>query len=261
MQGYPYTWANKQYVDAFMSGVQEPWVFQGGVQTEIQRLMPLDGAADLLVPLWPSTPFADMCEIRPYTKEDEAKVYEVCQKVYEEQSSDQLVSEHPQLVADRQVGGFLTLSQDYSFVIEFQGEVCGYVTAALEAKEFNKSIQNDWIPVMQQKYSRPGNIDGLTPEQEMMASFYSDEPVLPEKLTPFPSVLQMRLLPAALQDVGITKRALATVIAALKSNGSHGIHVEVPSGDTSTVEFYTKLGFFGLQVDDGEQTKVLVRSI
>ena len=30
------TGANKQYVDAFMSGVQEPWVFQGGVQAEIQ---------------------------------------------------------------------------------------------------------------------------------------------------------------------------------------------------------------------------------
>jgi len=261
MQSYPYTWANKQYVDAFMSGVQEPWVFQGGVQAEIQRLMPLDGAADLLLPMWPSTPITHMCEVRPYTEEDQEKIYEVCQKVYEEQSSISQGSEHPQLVADRQVGGFLTLSPEYCFVIEFQGEVCGYVTAALDAKEFNKSAQGNWIPVMQQKYSRPGTADSLTPEQEIMESFYCDEPILPEKLTPFPSVLQMRLLQTALQDVGITKRALAVLIAALKANGSHGIHVEIPTNDSHAMEFHTKLGFFGLALDESDMTKVLVRSI
>ena len=204
-----------------------------------------------------------MCEVRPYTKEDEGSIYEVCQTVYEQQSTNQPGLEHPQLVADRQVGGFLTLSPEYTFVIEYRGEVCGYVTAALEAKEFNKGIQNNWIPIMQQKYSRPGSTaeNSLTPEQEMMESFYTDEPVLPEKLTPFPSVLQMRLLPTAMQDVGIAKRALAVLTAALKANGSNGIHVEIPAQDTAAIEFHTKLGFFALALEDSDITKVLVRSI
>ena len=70
------------------------------------------------------------------------------------------------LVIHRMVGGLLTLSPQYCFVIEnTEGEVCGYVLSALDAKAFLQQAKMAWIPEMQTKYPKPEPSSTYSPAQ------------------------------------------------------------------------------------------------
>jgi hypothetical protein len=60
----------------------------------------------------------------------------------------------------------------------------------------------------------------------------------------------MDILPDRIQDTTIAKRAMASVIAALKIGGAHGIHTEIHVGDQNTSLFFTKLGFVEIPLPD-----------
>jgi protein O-GlcNAcase/histone acetyltransferase len=53
------------------------------------------------------------------------------------------------------VGGFLTLTPEFSFVVEDDVGVVGYTLAALDAKQFHKKLELAWLPEMCRKYPRP----------------------------------------------------------------------------------------------------------
>ena len=58
-------------------------------------------------------------------------------------------------VVFRLIGAFLKYSPQYSFVIEDHEGICGYVLAALDAKDFTDKLEKDWLPAMQLKYPKP----------------------------------------------------------------------------------------------------------
>lgn len=53
------------------------------------------------------------------------------------------------------VGGFLTLSNEYCFVVEDDTGICGYALAALDAQQFNKKLEIAWKPELCLKYPAP----------------------------------------------------------------------------------------------------------
>ena len=55
------------------------------------------------------------------------------------------------------MGGFLTLSPEFCFVIEDGNDLVGYAAAALNAKQFLQKLKIAWIPEMCQKY--PDKLD------------------------------------------------------------------------------------------------------
>ena len=55
----------------------------------------------------------------------------------------------------RLVGGLITLNNQYSFVVENNEGMCGYVVAAPDANEFHTRMTVSWLPEMQQKYPAP----------------------------------------------------------------------------------------------------------
>jgi len=50
------------------------------------------------------------------------------------------------------VGGFLTLTPEFCFVVEDDDGVVGYTLAALDAKQFHKKLEVAWLPEMCCKY-------------------------------------------------------------------------------------------------------------
>lgn len=50
------------------------------------------------------------------------------------------------------MGKFLTLSPEYSFVIEDDVGICGYVVAGVDARDLSKKSKMSWIPTMCEKY-------------------------------------------------------------------------------------------------------------
>lgn len=261
---------SKGYKEAFISGEQEPWLFRGGLTAELQRLLPLESVSDLFLYKPPESPSSKTYTIRPYLPSDEPLVYEVCRKTCDDgMDGTQVFPEFPNLIGDKAVlykfllvGGFLTLSNEYCFVVEDETGVCGYALAALDAQQFSKKLEAAWTPELCVKYPVPikESSEMLTPAEfmplvecigrEIMNSFHSRAVKVPDIVYKHhPSRVTMSMLPSII-DSSVSKRLLACVLAALKANGSHGVFSQVTMGDKNVVEFYTKLGFLEIALPD-----------
>ncbi|XP_046668184.1 protein O-GlcNAcase isoform X2 [Homalodisca vitripennis] len=238
-----YTWFSKGWKESFMSGDQEPWVFRGGLTADLQRLIPVDAGSDLFVYKAPDVPCSKIYTVRPYLLEDEPGVYNVCRKTFM-WSSPSL----PNLIPDRLVGAFLTLSPELSLVVEDETGVVGYAVAALDARQFYSKVRLAWLPEMCQKYPAiPQSSEKLSAEEEMINWFHSPklEDVPDSVHSQHPSVMSCSLL-ATVFDQSVAKRLIICLLAALRANGSFGVYVVVSSQDRPLIEFYSKLGFVEL---------------
>lgn len=72
----------------------------------------------------------------------------------------------------RFVGGFLTLSPDYGFVLEDEEGICGYALGTVDVKPFVKNCQMSWIPFMQEKYNKPDTEKDLSEAEVCMSCHF-----------------------------------------------------------------------------------------
>jgi len=174
---------------------------------------------------------------------DEPAIYEICRRTCDDGADGtDIFPFHKDLVGDKMIGAFLAQSPEYSFVIEDELGVCGYVLAALDAQVHNDKLEKQWVPSMQEKYPKPSSVDNLTPAEEMISSFHSHKGYNSDFLQKmYPSLVRLDMLPGRCHDA-IARHALACAVAALKTNGSHGIYAEVHVGDRATVDRYAALG-------------------
>ncbi|KAH0947106.1 hypothetical protein HN011_003576 [Eciton burchellii] len=236
-----YTWFSNGWKETFMSGEQEPWVFRGGLTADLQRLIPVDNGNDLFVYKAPEVPTSKIYTIRPYLPSDEEAVYSVCNQINNCTTSS--------AVADRLVGGFLTLSPEMCMVVEDEDGIVGYAVAILNVKSYNQKLAISWIPELRMKYPLDSNIGELPQNvQDAIRYFHSFIPDVSEQLCrQHPSKLMCTVLPSV-TDQSICKRLITCVLAALRANGSFGVHTTISSTDKESQEFYGKLGFLDLNL-------------
>ncbi|XP_017760323.1 PREDICTED: protein O-GlcNAcase isoform X2 [Eufriesea mexicana] len=250
-----YTWFSNGWKETFMSGDQEPWVFRGGLTADLQRLIPVDSGNDLFVYKAPEVPSSKIYTIRPYLTSDENAVYAVCNKICGCVASS--------AVADRLVGGFLTLSPELCMVVEDENGIVGYALAALNVKTYNQKLAVSWIPELRLKYPLEDNINELPQNvQDAIRYFHSFTSDVSEQLCrQHPSMLLCAILPGV-TDQSVPKRLITCILAALRANGSFGVHTIMSSMDKESHEFYSKLGFVDLNLAHEEHPgiKTMCRS-
>ncbi|KAL8621286.1 hypothetical protein ACOMHN_008111 [Nucella lapillus] len=238
------TWFSEGYKEAFTSGDMEPWTFRGGLQSELQRFLPVAPAHDLFFIKPPEIIVPVLPRFRPYQPHDEEQVYDICLKTCDDgMDGTDVFPENPKLIGDRLVGRFLALSPEFCFVVEDQNGVNGYVLAARDAHSFMTKTRDSWAPSMCEKYPKPLQ-DDISPAEEVMLSFHSD-PVDPGEDVHgrYPSILRLDILAGRLADPAVPRRLLACALCALKAAGSCGVHTELNAGDEFMADIYAKLGF------------------
>uniref|UniRef100_A0A7N6A0T1 Protein O-GlcNAcase n=1 Tax=Anabas testudineus TaxID=64144 RepID=A0A7N6A0T1_ANATE len=273
---YPYIWDIKSIISMvksfvqwlgcrsqssaqFLRGDQEPWAFRGGLAGEFQRLLPIEGANDLFYQPPPSMPTSKIYTIRPYFTKDESAVYKICKEMYCEGMEDVPFSnDDPDLIGDRLVGGLLTLSSDYGFVLEDDEGICGYALGTVDVKPFIKKCKLNWIPFMQEKYHKPDCEKDLTEAEKMMLSFHEDEEGLPDSfLSNFPSLIKVDIH-AKVTDPSVAKSMMGCLLSSIKANGSHGAFCKVRQTDKRMLDFYSKLGCFEVAKMEGFPKDVII---
>ncbi|OTF69764.1 hypothetical protein BLA29_010325, partial [Euroglyphus maynei] len=201
---------------------------------------------DLFLYKAPESPTSRIYTIRPYLPKDLQSVYEICFKNYDRHI---YLDGQNEMVGDKLIGGFLTLSPEYCFVVEDNDRLCGYALAVLDAKNYFAKLQVSWIPEMLEKYPLMAN-EQLSLNEKYVGQFidemhyqYKQNLSDPEELfNHYPSLLTLSVM-SNIIDLSVPKRMLTCVIAALKANGSKGLYCRIPSNDKKMVEFYLKLGF------------------
>ncbi|KAK7109534.1 protein O-GlcNAcase-like [Littorina saxatilis] len=238
------TWFSQGYREIFTSGDQEPWVFRGGLQAELQRLLPICATHDLFLIKTPDWVIQALYRNRPYKQEDQTSVYDICLKTCDDgMDGSEAFSEFPHLLGDRLVGSFLAFSPEFCFVVEGEHSMCGYAMAALDAQDLATKSNQAWVPAMQDKYSRPAQ-ENLSPAEKIMLSFHTESLEVREDVyLSYPSVVRMDVMFSRVYDPAVPQRLLASALCAIKAAGSKGVHTKLNSGDKFMVDFYTKLGF------------------
>ena len=139
-----------------------------------------------------------------------------------------------------------------AFVAEDTAGVGGYIVGALDSRAFEERLESDWWPGLRTRYPEPP--PGLpperwTPDQQMVSMIHHPWPTPDELASRYPSHLHINLLPR-LQASGYGSQLTRTLIAALRDQGSRGVHLHVPRSNRRAPGFYRHIGFTELRATD-----------
>ncbi|NWH42321.1 OGA GlcNAcase, partial [Chloropsis hardwickii] len=219
----------------------EPWARRGGLFGELQALLPVGNSCDLFYhppPLFPSSQLYLLRPLLPLDKwvlsswgtKDEAALSFL--------RSSSLSSALP----GRLLGSFLSLSPEYTFVLEDEGGPCGYAAGALHAEGFLQQRDSSWLPAIRHKYPPDLGTGGPALGQEAVLFFHAEPLAVPQPvLRRFPSLVQLGTAPRVL-DVGASRSLALCLLSALRANGSRGVFCQVSDTDRQQLSFYSKLG-------------------
>ncbi|KFV53521.1 Bifunctional protein NCOAT, partial [Tyto alba] len=184
-----------------LGGDAEPWTRRGGLFGELQALLPVGNSCDLFYHPPPLFPSSQLYLLRPLLPLD--KVGALTQRSGPLHSGQRLGSKCQlslvPALAGRLLGSFLSLSPEYTFVLEDEGGLCGYAAGALCA-------DSSWLPAVRHKYPRDLGAGapalGQDALEEALLFFHAEPPAVPlPVLQHFPSLVQLGTVPRVL-DVG-----------------------------------------------------------
>ncbi|NWX81217.1 OGA GlcNAcase, partial [Alca torda] len=241
-------WLGCQSITApmLLGGDAEPWARRGGLFGELQALLPVGNSCDLFYHpplLFPSSQLYFLRPLLPLDKwgRDWAGQAEPGLRL----GSGRKLSAAPAL-AGRLLGSFLSLSPEYTFVLEDEGGPCGYAAGALCAEGFLQQRDSSWLPAIRHKYPRDLGTGapalGQDALEEALLFFHAEPPAVPlPVLRRFPSLVQLGTAPRVL-DVGASRSLAICLLSALRANGSRGVFCQVSATDRQQLSFYSKLG-------------------
>ncbi|XP_072192360.1 protein O-GlcNAcase-like isoform X3 [Excalfactoria chinensis] len=245
--GSCFGWCQSITAPLFPGEDAEPWVCRGGLFGELQALLPMGNSCDLFCHPPPLFPSRQLYLLRPLLPQDKGKLYQMCQEALcGEPSTAEVLTAHPDLLGDRVLGSFLSLSPEYTFVLEDEGGPCGYAAGALCAERFLRERDSSWLLAMQCKYPRELGGLGQSVLEEALLFFHMKPVAVPlPVLRRFPSLVQLDTA-LRVQDVGASLSLAVSLLSALRANGSRGVFCQVNAADHQQLSFYNKLGFVAL---------------
>uniref|UniRef100_A0A8D0F135 GH84 domain-containing protein n=1 Tax=Strix occidentalis caurina TaxID=311401 RepID=A0A8D0F135_STROC len=196
-----------------------------------QALLPVGNSCDLFYHPPPLFPSSQLYLLRPLLPLDKEVGWSALSR------GQAGLSSTPAL-AGRLLGSFLSLSPEYTFVLEDEEGPCGYAAGALCAEGFLQQRDSSWLPALRHKY----------PRDLALFFFHAELPAVPlPVLQRFPSLVQLGTAPRVL-DVGASRSLAICLLSALRANGSRGVFCQVSAADQQQLSFYGKLGFVALPV-------------
>ncbi|XP_048159236.1 protein O-GlcNAcase-like isoform X2 [Corvus hawaiiensis] len=231
----------------------EPWARRGGLFGELQALLPVGNSCDLFYHPPPLFPSSQLYLLRPLLPLDKGELYRMCRESLDcDPKVAEILVAHPDLLGDRLLGSFLSLSPEYTFVLEDEGGPCGYAAGALHAEGFLQQRDSSWLPAIRHKYppdlGAGGPALGQDALEEAVVFFHAEPLAVPQPvLRRFPSLVQLGTAPRVL-DVGASRSLALCLLSALRANGSRGVFCQVSDTDRQQLSFYSKLGFVALPV-------------
>jgi len=195
---------------------------------------------------------SEQARIRPFQSDDLGELYRICLlTAYDGQDGTSLYRD-ARMPGYVYAAPYALFEPSLAFVAEDADGVGGYIVAALDSHAFEQRLERDWWPALRASHPEPSQdlAQGLSiPEQ--FALHWIHHPVgTPDELArAFPSHLHINLVPR-LQGQGTGRQLIATVISALRDQGSAGLHLHVSLRNQRAARFYQRVGFAELPPGD-----------
>ena len=185
----------------------------------------------------------DPVRVRRCRPDDLGDVYRICLLTADNGRDGTALFSDPRLPGHVFAGPYVTLEPSLAFVAEDQEGVCGYVLGALDSHAFEQRCERDWWPALRVCYPEPDpGADLSEPERYAIHDIHRPWRAADDLVDRFPSHLHIDLLPR-LQGRGFGRKMIATMTAALREQGSRGVHLIVGHGNRRAADFYRHMGF------------------
>jgi len=192
--------------------------------------------------------------IRSYRPGDLEDLYRICLLTGDDGQDATSLFHDPKLLGHVFAAPYALFEPSLAFVAEDTDGVGGYILGALDTQAFQERLESRWWPDLRTRYPDPSPgfpSDRWTPDQQVAHMIHHPFRIPGELATRYPSHLHLDLLPR-LQASGYGRQLIKTLAAALRDQGSRGVHLHVRHGNLNAAEFYRYLGFTELSATEAE---------
>lgn len=187
-----------------------------------------------------------MPNIRPYRPADLDDLYRICLLTADNGGDATPLYSDPKLPGHLFAAPYGVLEPSLAFIAEDDhGQAAGYIVGARDSQDFARRLERDWWPALRGRYPLPPAglpAEDWTQEQRLAHAIEHPWPTEDDLAERYPSHLHIDLLPR-LQGRGLGRRLMETLKAALRDQGSPGVHLHVGPGNRRAPAFYQHLGF------------------
>lgn len=191
--------------------------------------------------------------VRPARLDDLDALYRICLETGDAGEDASAKFDDPQLLGHVYVGPYAVHEPSLAFVAEDDAGVSGYVVGALDTVEFEDSLERSWWPELRTQHPDPPDGQPLTDDQDLARRIHHPQRTPAKYSDTYPSHLHINLLPRT-QGLGIGGRLMATLLEALRTKGSPGVHLQMWVANTRAAGFYEHLGFTEIDRTDNGLT-------
>jgi GNAT superfamily N-acetyltransferase len=192
--------------------------------------------------------------IRPYRPSDLGALYRICLLTGDDGKDASSLYKDPRLPGHYFAAPYGLFEPTLAFVAEDTAGVGGYIVGTLDTRAFEQRLEHAWWPHLRAHYpDPPASVPGqqLTPDQQVAHMIHHPWRIPDGLAARYPSQLHIDLLPR-LQASGLGRQMTTTLTAALRAQGSPGVHLHVPRGNQHAAGFYRHTGFTELLAAPGE---------
>ena len=178
--------------------------------------------------------------IRPYHPSDLPTLYRICLQTGANGQDATPLYRDPELLAHYSAGPYAVFEPALCSILTLRGASCGYVLATSDSTLFAQHCEQEWFPVLRERYSLPPD-DDHTPDAQMIRLIHAGQRANPE-MAAYPAHLHIDLLPQA-QGQGWGRALIETLLAQLRDLHVSGIHLGVSTANLGAIGFYERVGF------------------
>jgi ribosomal protein S18 acetylase RimI-like enzyme len=193
--------------------------------------------------------------IRKAVLQDLPYLYKICLETGASGKDASSLFNDPFVLGQYYAAPYLIYPFGFCFVAEYENRPQGYVLAAADTEDFSRWFEEHWLPGLRLQFPLPfaSSLAASDSEKEIFKNINRTHfPVSCDDKKLFnewPAHLHIDLLPS-IQGKGVGKTLLQHLFAALKGNGTKGLHLKVDAQNKGAIVFYRKIGFALLEETD-----------
>jgi ribosomal protein S18 acetylase RimI-like enzyme len=178
--------------------------------------------------------------IRPYHPSDLVSLYQICLSTGKSGQNASDLYKDPQLLGQFYAAPYAVLEPELCFILTLSGKPAGYILGTKDSLRFEKKCEEEWFPVLREKYPVPAQDDDSL-DARIIRLIHTGHKAKPE-LVSYPAHLHIDLLPEA-QGKGQGKAMMNTFINKLIELEIPAVHLEVGKANPGAIQFYQRIGF------------------
>jgi ribosomal protein S18 acetylase RimI-like enzyme len=182
--------------------------------------------------------------IRPYHPSDLCNVYDICARTADCGNDASGSHEDPLILGHYFAGPYAVLEPELCFILTKGGEPCGYVLGARDSTAFGQRCEEEWFPVLRDRYPLPP-LEDESPFAGMKRAIHQGIHPSPDVLD-YPAHLHIDLLPCAV-GAGNGRRLMERFLAELRELAAPAVHLGVAGKNERAIAFYKHMGFATLR--------------